>query len=216
MQVRNPCRGAWTEPNSRSNARPRGAGTGGPGRTDRSRARTAPPDPGASPGGGIAWGRRVEGGPGGGEREHQQDEDAADATGQVLEEAPDHATHRRSSCRTAREQVGGEARRRVERREDERPGLDHGQVAVLHREDHQPSEARKREDLLDDDHAADEVAHVEGDHRDGGEHGVRKSVPHQDPRRRSPSAPPCGCSPSAGRRSVRNGPGARYARSGSP
>ena len=59
--------------------------------------------------------------------------------------------------------VGGEIGDDIDRCGDQHRRLDQRKVAKLYRIDEQAAEAGKGEDLLDDDHAADQVDEVEGE-----------------------------------------------------
>ena len=63
--------------------------------------------------------------------------------------------------------------------DDEHAGLQHRQVALLDREQHEAAEPRIAEHLLDQHHSAQHPADVEGDDGDGGQQGVAQRVLEQ-------------------------------------
>ena len=82
-----------------------------------------------------------------------------------------------------------------ERGDHQHDALDHGQVLVADGLDDVRAHARQREDLLDDEGAAQQVAELDADDGDGRAEGVLEGVLADDLPGPGPWPPRCACSP---------------------
>src|SRR6266700_3606817 len=83
----------------------------------------------------------------------------------------------RVECRVG--QVGEQVDQHDEHSEDEGHPLHDREVALEDRVDHQLADAGDREDALDDHRSADQVADVDAEHGDRGDHRVAQHVPQE-------------------------------------
>ena len=114
---------------------------------------------------------------------------SAGAGGSRLTGATDvRISHSGSGVEVGVQHVDDQVHQHEARRDEQHAGLDDRVVALHDPVQDQRPDARQREDLLDDDRAAEQVADLDAGDRDDGDQGVAQRVAVDDRRSTSPLA----------------------------